>query len=872
MLNKSELQNLYRVQREYSTDAVFILEDGYLIDCNTYALDLFNYKKRKEFMHLHPSELSPKLQPDGKDSLSKADEMMKICLDIGYHRFEWMHKTKKDKNIWMEVTLTKLTNKPPFKIHVNLRNIHKEKKLTSQLHTEIKQNRRLISTLEEYKLIIDKMVIVSKTDQMGIITYVNEHFINLSGYCEEELVGHSHNIIRHPDTPIAVFKKMWDTIRKNKVWQGTLKNRAKDGSTYYVKASIVPLLDEKQNILEYIGLREDITDIMEANIRIEKEKRKAQEAEKAKAFFLASMSHEIRTPMNGIVGFTKLLSDSELNPEQKKYTALIESSTKTLTSIVNDVLDYSKIENGKMVLDPIEVNPFLELDSLFAQFEVTAIEKEIKLCMHIDARICEIIKLDSLRLTQVLSNLISNALKFTYREGSIHIHISCLKNRDESQHLLFEIVDTGIGMDSEQQKKIFTAFEQADNSTTRKFGGTGLGLSISSSLIKLMNSSLKLKSEPNKGSTFSFTLDVPICTKEPLLKAILKKKRISLIYHEDNNEYLLVKNQLDLLSITYDILYETALDYDIYICFDIFDSQKLLENITPSQQDIILIYPIGNVIKDVHVLTHYTQTPASLYRLLYNLENKKSSQQTKEDVNIKLLIAEDYELNRVLLTEMLGKYHIEPDFAINGQEAVEMARSQKYDLILMDINMPIINGMDATKIIRIKDKKVPIVALSANVMIEDRQNYLDAGMNDFLSKPIERDKLFKTIQEYKKDIIPIEETVNEDCSSCILAAVESLGLPQETIQRLVKKFTQDSKVSLEALFEGEPSHKEIELCFHTLKGTAGTLKLTNIARMSKEIELAAKQSLDMDYQQKRDEVLALFTECEKHYIQEELST
>ena len=872
MLDKSELQNLYQLQREYSTDAVLILEEGVFIDCNAYALDLFKYKKLKELINLHPSALSPKLQPDGQDSLSKADEMINTCLDIGYHRFEWMYKTKKDKPIWTEVTLTKLTNKPPFKIHVTLRNIHKEKKLTSQLHTEIKQNRRLISTLEEYKLIIDKMVIVSKTDAMGVITYVNDHFINLSGYSEEELVGHSHNIIRHPDTPVAVFKEMWDTIIKNKVWQGTLKNRAKDGSTYYVKASIVPLLDEEQNILEYIGLREDITDIMEANIRIEKEKRKAQEAEKAKAFFLASMSHEIRTPMNGIVGFTKLLSDSELNPEQKKYTALIESSTKTLTSIVNDVLDYSKIENGKMVLDPVEVNPFLELDSLFAQFEVMAIEKEIKLCMHIDARICEIIKLDSLRLTQVLSNLLSNALKFTYREGSIHIHISCLKDRDTSQHLLFEIVDTGIGMDIEQQKKIFTAFEQADNSTTRKFGGTGLGLSISSSLIKLMNSSLELKSEPNKGSTFSFSLDVPVCTKKPLLKAILKKKRIALIYCEDNNEYLLVKDQLDYLSIPYDILYETALDYDIYICFDIFDSQKLLEYINTDQQDIILIYPIGNVIEDVHILTHYTQTPASLYRLLYTLENKKSSKQVKEDVNIKLLIAEDYELNRVLLTEMLGKYHINPDFAVNGQEAVEMARSEKYDLILMDINMPIINGMDATKIIRIKDKEVPIVALSANVMLEDRQNYLDAGMNDFLSKPIERDKLFKTIQEYKKGITPLEEPTNEDFSCCILDAVESLGLPEETIQRLVKKFTQDSKISLETLFDNEPSHEEIALCFHTLKGTAGTLRLTTIADISKEVEHAAKESQDIDYQKKRDEVLALFSECEKYYLEEELKT
>jgi len=869
MLNKSELRNLYRTQREHSTDAVLILEDGLFIDCNKYTLNIFKYNSIEEMMNLHPSELSPKLQPDGKASKSEAEKMIGICLKTGYHRFEWMHKTKKGKNIWAEVILTRLTDKAPFRIHATLRNIHKKKKLTEQLHNEIKQNKRLISTLEEYKLIIDKMVIVSKTDPSGIITYVNDHFIKLSGYSEEELVGQSHNIIRHPDTHSDVFKDLWSTILDNKVWYGTLKNRTKDGSTYYVKASIVPLLDDDQNIIEYIGLREDITDIMEANIRIEKEKKKAQDAEKAKAFFLASMSHEIRTPMNGIVGFTKLLSGSNLSPEQKKYTSLIETSTKTLTSIVNDVLDYSKIESGKMDLDLVEVNPFLELDSLFSQFEVLAIEKEIKLCMSIDSHICEIIQLDSLRLVQVLSNLISNALKFTPREGKIHIHISCLKNKNKKQKLLFEVIDTGIGMNKEQQKRIFTAFEQADTSTTRKFGGTGLGLSISSSLLKLMGSSLKLKSAPNKGSTFSFALDVPICTTEPILKSVLHDKKLVLFSSENSQEYLQVQEQLDLFLLPYEVLtLEQENDYDICICFDIFDVQKLIDSKNQNKKDIILIYPVDNIIEHVHVLTHYSQTPASLYKELYILATAKSNQESQETINIKLLVAEDYELNRILLTEMLGPHQIKPNFALNGQEAIEMARANDYDLILMDINMPVINGMDATKIIRLKDKNVPIVALSANVMLEDRQNYLDAGMNDFLSKPIEVDKLFKTIQTYKKGFLSPEKIVcSEDVSECICAAVEALGLPETIIKRLLKKFIIDSKISLETLFKDKPSFKEIETCFHTFKGTAGTLKLTAIAELSKVIEKIAKSEEEIDYIQKKEEMLVLFTECEKYFAE-----
>jgi len=579
------------------------------------------------------------------------------------------------------------------------------------------------------------------------------------------------------------------------------------------------------------------------------------------------MSHEIRTPMNGIVGFTKLLSNTTQSIEQKKYTALIEASTKTLTGIVNDILDYSKIENKKLHLDPIDINIFLELNSMFSQFGVTAEEKDIKLCMFIDPQIKESLVIDALRLRQILSNLISNALKFTYREGKVHLHVGLVKTSKNSQKILFKVIDTGIGMDKQQQKNIFVAFEQADISTTRKFGGTGLGLSISSSLVKLMNSSLEIKSEPNRGSTFSFEIEVPFNDSKEKLEEKLKDCKIALIQADEHLEHIQAQNQLDVFNVKYDIFSKNApLDYTLYICFDVFVAQDLVEKVDLNKQEIILLYPIDNIVENTYGITHYKESPSSLYKLLYNIKDLKKERKFGECAEIDLLVAEDYELNRILISEMLEKCNIIPDFAKNGQEAIEMARSKKYDLILMDINMPIISGIDATRVIRLKDKKTPIVAFSANVMEEDQKNYINSGMEGFLPKPIDANELYKTIHKYAKSTIKIKITEEKNSITntvCLQEAIDALGLPEDTIKMLILRFVEDSKRNLDLLFEKKPSFSEIQRCFHTIKGTAATLKLHEISIFAKDIEFEARKLKDICYIKRKDEILKLFKICEE---------
>ncbi|MHB8098691.1 MAG: PAS domain-containing sensor histidine kinase [Sulfuricurvum sp.] len=357
-------------------------------------------------------------------------------------------------------------------------------------------NRSVLFT-EQYKHAIEDSMIVSRTDKHGIITYVNPLFIKISGYTEEELLGQPHSIVRHPDTPDTVFKGMWHTLQRGRNWHGMLQNSTKNGGSYFVKNLICPIVDENGEILEYLGLREDVTEIETSRLR-------AQEAERIKSAFVANMSHEIRTPINGIVGFIHLLSRTVLDPTQRRYVSIVESSLEMLLHIVNDVLDFSKIEEGKIEIEWIPSDPKRELASIYELFIPQADIKRIEYDLLMDDKIESCLILDTLRIKQVLSNLISNAIKFTPEEGSVQVKISVVEDTLNAQKLEFSVRDTGIGIPKEKQGKIFEKFTQADASTTREFGGTGLGLSIAYAIVDLMGGVLQIYSDEGKGAAFYF--------------------------------------------------------------------------------------------------------------------------------------------------------------------------------------------------------------------------------------------------------------------------------------------------------------------------------------------------------------------------------
>lgn len=353
------------------------------------------------------------------------------------------------------------------------------------------------SLLEQYKSSVDKNFIVSKTDPKGIITYVNEEFCKASGYSKEELLGKPHNIIRHPDTDANIFKEMWHTIKDLKrPWFGEIKNLSKNQTEYWTKAIINPIFNANGQIIEYMGIRTDITEIENAKIS-------AQNAEKAKSAFLATMSHELRTPLNAVIGFSQILiAKSDMSQDRvKEYVEKIYSSGRHLLNLVNNILDFSKIESGKMQINKKELLLEDLINEIILLVENEALKKEIKIKKQNLLNIK--INVDEQLLKQVILNILSNAIKFTPKEKNIYIDY---KNSDTFHTL--SICDEGVGLLPEQLKTLFKPFVQIQEHQNKAIKGTGLGLVISQKIIELHNGNITVKSKKNLGSCFNINLPI----------------------------------------------------------------------------------------------------------------------------------------------------------------------------------------------------------------------------------------------------------------------------------------------------------------------------------------------------------------------------
>ena len=365
---------------------------------------------------------------------------------------------------------------------------------TTKLNEEFSNSQSL---LEQYKSSVDRSFIVSKTDKKGVITYVNDEFCKISGYSRDELIGKSHNIIRHPDTEMAIFKELWHTIRdKKEPWFGEIKNLKKDKSSYWTKAVINPILDSNQNIIEYIGIRTDITELENAMIA-------ALSAEKAKSAFLATMSHELRTPLNAVIGFSQILMAKDDMPKEKIRTFVekINVSGKHLLNIVNNILDFSKIESGMMNLNKREIllENFINDTTLLVENE--ALKKNIEIIKKDFFDIA--LTADEQLLKQVVLNILSNAIKFSNQNSAIYISYK----KDEENHII-SICDEGVGLSQEQLEKLFKPFSQIQEHQNSAIKGTGLGLVISQKIIELHNGVIEVTSQEAKGSCFYIKLPI----------------------------------------------------------------------------------------------------------------------------------------------------------------------------------------------------------------------------------------------------------------------------------------------------------------------------------------------------------------------------
>ena len=882
--------------------------------------------------------------------------------------------------------------------------LKREKELldvTDELATEVDDKTREINTLSN---LMDEHIITSKTDPKGVITFVSQAFMDISGYSEEEMIGKAHNIVRHPDVEKSVYKELWSTIQAGHIWTGNIKNKAKNGSAYYVHATIIPIFDEKNEIVEYLALRENITKRMLSEQTLEKERKLnqiaqdhqesllimsneeagvlrvnqkffqvfdykdllhfrdehscicelfiskegyletsdsdaywtdqilknpdemhkalmknkngeerifsvrlqqadmdgntffistfvditeleqarelAESSEKAKAAFMANMSHEIRTPMNGISGFTQLLGKTTLDIKQRKYVSVIESSMQNLTGVVNDILDFSKIESGMMELDYTKVNPFIDFKELFELFSSNVRHKEISYLIHIDSKISECLMIDKLRITQVLSNLVNNAIKFTPKNGTIDAQVTSVSRTDTHEVIKFSVTDTGIGIPEDRQATIFAPFSQADTSTTRKFGGTGLGLSISTSLVKLMGGELQVTSKEGEGSTFFFELKVTHCEESTNLSEKIVKLPVYIM--PTKNTYIEnVKQQLTHFGIEHEILKDEMIEDDNFNTEFLILFEPILIPLLQTKADHIILISEEeheyNENNNIYTINSFEECPSQLYNALLDLNlqdimNINTAPKENQKHNLKILVAEDYEMNQLLIEELLKQYDIQAIFANNGQEAVEMLEKDHYDLVFMDINMPVMNGMDATQTIRNGGNDIPIIALTANALEGDRERFLEVGMDDYLSKPIEVASLQAVLEKYSmhKEMMnntadlsshEIETPITEESTAArdelfikkiqtsLKDSQERMGLPQTVIQRILSSFLESTTSDIPKLKTAheEEDYTTIEQIAHGIKGGASSLRLEEITKSCESLENASKTNETYNY-------------------------
>ncbi|WMN11306.1 PAS domain S-box protein [Marivirga salinae] len=571
------------------------------------------------------------------------------------------------------------------------------------------------------------------------------------GYEQDEVTGNNiTNYYLYTKKTKDLLKKLVSR-RRVQNFEATLITR--DGRLVNCICNVRLVRDKDSREVTIEGVARDITKLKQANRELLHAKNMAENSLKVKEQFLANMSHEIRTPMNGVIGMVDLLAQTQLNPEQMNFVQTIKRSSETLLTILNDILDLSKIEAGKMKIQPHVTEVKSIFDKVLNLFSQQANQKSINLNFKIDNDIPKYLKIDETRIIQIVSNLTSNALKFTEKNGKVLLHIS-KEIKDDLYRIAVE--DSGIGISENDQQQLFKLFTQLDNSSTKAFSGTGLGLAISKQLSSLMGGQIGVSSEPDEGSVFWFTL-----------------------------------------------IGEKASEAEI----ETYENQN--QKVTKSQ------------------------------KLNFKSENAPF-----------ILIVDDNTINRQVASQILMKSGFKTDLAFSGPAAIEKVKNIDYDLILMDIQMPVMDGVTATREIKKLSKKIPpIVAMTAYSMKEDRQRFLDLGMDDYLAKPIVSSILLEVIQQnlpdFEAESLNLEEIIPDKSNGNETELIDESTLQQlskyadkPTIKSFFEEFEIEAKsLILESINAEKTSDIDKILSnLHTLKGNAGTLGIRSLEEQAKKIE------------------------------------